>query len=607
LRPGEVDHEIVLEPRAMQSPPFRVSGRVLDEATQEPLRSFKVSLGEVSHSEFPPDYRSSVKGQNGEFRMNINTPCPFPSYVLLVEAEGYLPTKSQIQATKDGNKELNFVLKKGSGLAGVVKSADGRPAVNAMLYYCTLRDGVYMEKGGVVRRDATHARQLRTDEQGRFTLPVVADPHSLIVLHDDGFAEVKVEELTKSAQVTLSPWGHVEGQLLVGQKPAADETIVVQTMTYRYGDGMRSFAPLSLWLTTQTDADGKFVFDKVPPGERRLTRRLSFRKGKPGPIPETHGFPFIVQAGQTTRVTLGGTGRSVIGRVVAPGLDEPIDWQRDVHRMTLQLPDPSQRPRPKREDSADDTAFVDALKQYSARHKAFWISEEGRALERAQRTYVPVFAADGSFRADDLPAGTYELVLKPTGGDENSFGPTRLAGDGKPIGLLTNVFTIPEMPGGRSDEPLDLGVLTFKATKNLKIGQAAPLFEIKNVHGQPLRLADYRGRFVLLDFWATWCGPCVAELPQLKETYESFRSDDRFVMLGLSLDASTNAPMEFAQTNEVKWTQGFLGDWSKTSIPNDYGVEGIPSLFLIGPDGNIFAKDLRGSSVKSAVARALKK
>lgn len=110
---------------------------------------------------------------------------------------------------------------------------------------------------------------------------------------------------------------------------------------------------------------------------------------------------------------------------------------------------------------------------------------------------------------------------------------------------------------------------------------------------------------MLIDFWATWCGPCVAELPHLKETYDAFAADERFVMIGLSLDHHAADLKKFIREKGVPWKQGALGDRAKTPLPSDYGVEGIPSVFLIDPEGKIIAKDLRGPAIRSAVARAL--
>ena len=72
-----------------------------------------------------------------------------------------------------------------------------------------------------------------------------------------------------------------------------------------------------------------------------------------------------------------------------------------------------------------------------------------------------------------------------------------------------------------------------------------------------------------------------------QDAWEAFGKDDRFAMIGLSLDSKSDAARQFARTNGMGWAQGFLGEWSKTSVPKDYAVEGIPAVFLLGPDGKI--------------------
>ena len=145
----------------------------------------------------------------------------------------------------------------------------------------------------------------------------------------------------------------------------------------------------------------------------------------------------------------------------------------------------------------------------------------------------------------------------------------------------------------------------LKAAVDLKAGDVAPDFSVKTLDGRPLKLSDFRGKYVLLDFWATWCGPCVGEMPNLKATYDTFGKDARLVMISLSLDPDRASPEKFVKDNGIGWTQVFLGEWSKDLITLSYGVFAIPKIFLIGPDGKVLAADLRGPKIKEAVAASL--
>ena len=145
--------------------------------------------------------------------------------------------------------------------------------------------------------------------------------------------------------------------------------------------------------------------------------------------------------------------------------------------------------------------------------------------------------------------------------------------------------------------------LKVDGLRQAAVGEMAPAFDIKTLDGKPLRLADLRGKFVLLDFWATWCGPCLEQEPHLKDVYDSFGKDDRFAIVSLSLDDKPQFPKDHVEKHRLKWVQGFLGQ--AASVTEQYGVASIPQIMLIGPNGKILAKDLGGPGIKAAVSQSL--
>ncbi|MEO0054560.1 MAG: hypothetical protein RLZZ50_507 [Verrucomicrobiota bacterium] len=136
------------------------------------------------------------------------------------------------------------------------------------------------------------------------------------------------------------------------------------------------------------------------------------------------------------------------------------------------------------------------------------------------------------------------------------------------------------------------------------VGKEFAPFKETATDGTVVDLAAYRGKVVLVDFWATWCGPCVGELPHVKEAYEKHHATG-FEVIGVSLDQDGDKLAAFTKENAMPWPQIFDGQGWKSKLAQAYGIRSIPATFLLDRDGKIAAKGLRGEALSAKVAELL--
>lgn len=145
--------------------------------------------------------------------------------------------------------------------------------------------------------------------------------------------------------------------------------------------------------------------------------------------------------------------------------------------------------------------------------------------------------------------------------------------------------------------------------QELRIGGMAPDIALPLLDGQTLRLSDYKGKFVLLDFWASWCAPCLKEIPLFKEIYDAYStSESDFVLISYSLDSEEDKwkeAMEKYDLGQPKWVHAYDGLGWESPAAKYFGVESIPKTILIDPEGKIISMTLRGEEMVRRVKQIL--
>ena len=139
----------------------------------------------------------------------------------------------------------------------------------------------------------------------------------------------------------------------------------------------------------------------------------------------------------------------------------------------------------------------------------------------------------------------------------------------------------------------------------VKSGAEFPSFaEFDMNTGKLIELEKFRGKVVLIDFWATWCGPCIAEIPQVKKIYKKYHRQG-FEIIGISLDSSVSKCQSYVKKNEMDWHHICDGRGWRSKIAQKYDVSGIPLQVVVGKDGKVVSVNARGERLEAAVKKAL--
>ena len=545
LLPGPL-HELVL------TPPTTIRGTVLDAETGQPVPQFSLVLGAVwnhkAHVRWQRGYGTDwqAKKQAGSFEYALLQQ-PAEQCLMRVSADGYLPEDSGLFPDDHRIHDFNFKLTRSGPITGTIQKPDGSPAPGTQVYLVLADNDLSVENGDV--RNSQFEIRARTGPDGRFTLPPHKENYLLAALGDAGFAVVHRRDLRGADTLRLEPWAHVTGTVKTDGKPAAG--LALSSSPDGRPTPIEGEPLLVSHVFVKTDANGRFDVPRLLPGRHVLGQWVPNGVARRGWF--INMATLDVASDKAYDLRIGELGRRVTGRLAIPPGGQPM-----VRKASI---------------------------------------EPVASMPQSSSIGVQVLS-DGHFRAQDLSPGHYVLRVAI-----HEAPPESACGWGRLIAAYSHEFVV---SGKADDSPLDLGLLqpAELGGRPLKVGEIAPDFAVKTLVGRNLSLADFKGKFVLLDFWATWCAPCVAEIPNLEAVHKAFGADSPFAMVSLSLDERPADAASFVKSQNLNWHQAYIGPESR--IASDYSATAIPATFLIGPDGKIVAKDLRGQRFMTAVAEALK-
>jgi RNA polymerase sigma factor (sigma-70 family) len=485
------EHEITLHRIAPPSPALHIAGTVVDSETRQPIESFRVFTTIIEGIRTPEGHQThwigspelQVIGSAGKFSFNANKSAL--NHVVEIQTSGYSPARTDVEGPLDKDVLLAFELKHAAPLTGSVRSPDGAPVSGALVVlsceetrqqdaFPIRMEMVYMKVPGGFDLTRTHIPHTTTDAEGRFSFEPKMAMKKILIAHTSGFAQVPIEQLATNPAVILHPWGRVVGTLQIGNAPGTNETLYLRNWGWAY---LFSHS-LEVHLEAKTDSEGRFSIEGVPPGDWEISHEVKLRhtSEKPKPVkvqvgrgysmvlPRTSGPSLVtllhVEPGATTEIKLGGTGRQVVGKLRAADIAQPIDWTRDVQRLTCNPGVSAVGPAAKRQDFNSEKEYFAAQQQWYGRLREFWLSEAGIRAKSAPHEYTAIFGADGTFRINDVLPGIYRFEIHLSDPNDPRGFPF-----GKTIATLTKEITVDAGGSEKASEPFNLGVLELIANE----------------------------------------------------------------------------------------------------------------------------------------------
>jgi len=577
--------------RMTMYPVLVIAAKVIDAKTKEPVTNFTIIEGcKWKSSDAEPYWsrhrKNQINSEEGAFEQkwagfHITYPFDGAAYdgaaYVKIEAEGYYSQSTP--PVKLGKQYEPFVIEltRSKQLTGTIVDASGHPASGAEIGWVGIGQKAFVKKGKFDRSGFAYQAEpiVASDQQGNFSLNPERQAALIVVMHDQGYAQISSTDFQSDTEIKLIPWAQIEVSFdFSDSEKNADIGITTLTQTDNTDTTPRIYWMFDGFTTTKDH----LTLEHIPAEPLHIAKNLRF---------EQHDATFLEpQPGTTHKIHLGQKGSTVKGKINLADLSShDFVNPRQTHVAAFRINGQSHLPE----------------KFKNLKRSSFnWYFQDQATVYSASRTYqnrfIPTIDAQGNFGFDNIPDGEYELVINL----HNKLGKNVSCGRGVLTSADVISFRVEKQRTITQLPPIDLKRLIYPSS-----GQKAPLFEAKTFDGRTISLTDFRGKYVLLEFWGTWCGPCLQQMPKIKKVNETFKDDKNFILLGMNLDWDVKQAEKYIADEKLNWTQLSLGNMAESDIVSKYGIGGVPTSILISPDGNIIAKNMHSEQLQAAIAQEL--